>query len=131
MHPKRKRGISSAQQSFKAGIRSKGTGGFFNGKDPNVSLSFLQENWVDGAKVIYIGKAGGATLQSRLQQYFSFGQGKNVGHQGGRLIWQLANSKDLIVSWKTLPNGELREIEKILIKKFVEQFGKRPLAFSK
>lgn len=109
-----------------------GTGGFFKGKNPNVALSYLKDNWVDNAKVIYIGKAGSSTgkanLYSRLNQYLSFGQGKNVGHWGGRLIWQLANAKDLIVCWKTLPDLEPREIEGFLIQEFVNQFGKRPFA---
>jgi hypothetical protein len=109
-----------------------GTGGFFKGKNPNVHLSYLKDNWVNNAKVVYIGKSGSsigkATLYSRLNQYFSFGQGKNVGHWGGRLIWQLANAKDLIVCWKTLPDDEPREVETLLIQKFVEQFGKRPFA---
>jgi hypothetical protein len=109
-----------------------GTGGFFKGKDPNVSLSYLQNNWVSGAGVIYIGKAGSitgkATLHSRLNQYFKFGQGRNVGHWGGRLIWQLENAKELIVCWKTLPDVEPRVVEAALIQDFVRQFGKRPFA---
>ena len=47
-----------------------GTGGFFKGKDPNVPLAELEENWVAGASILYIGKAGGAgssaTLRKRL-----------------------------------------------------------------
>ena len=109
-----------------------GTGGHFNGKDPNISLAELENNWVDNTVVIYIGKAGkdgtSATLQSRLKQYFRFGQGKNVGHRGGRLIWQLKNSADLIVCWKTLPDEDPRTIEKELIKQFLERFSKRPFA---
>jgi len=109
-----------------------GTGGFFKGRDPNVPLSYLTAKWVNNAKVIYIGKAGGqgikATLHSRLKQYFSFGQGKNVGHWGGRLIWQLANSRDLIVCWKTLTVDEPRDVESFLIENFKEQFGRRPFA---
>src|SRR5579875_2336130 len=70
-----------------------GSGGFFKGKNPNVSLDILHKHWVEGAKVVYIGKAGSAsgnaTLYSRLNQYLKFGQGKNIGHWGGRLIWQL------------------------------------------
>lgn len=50
-----------------------GTGGRFKGKDPNVDLTELQRNWVRGASVVYIGKAGdpgrAATLRSRLTQY--------------------------------------------------------------
>jgi len=109
-----------------------GTGGHFKGKNPNVSVAKLKENWVDGTIVLYIGKAGkdgsAATLQSRLRQYFSFGQGGNVGHWGGRLIWQLKNSKDLIVCWKALPTEDPRTVEATLIKQFVSRFGKRPFA---
>ena len=66
------------------------TGEFFKGKNPNVVLDELKKNWIDDTLVVYIGKAGGgnskATLKSRLRQYFGFGQGKSIGHWGGRLI---------------------------------------------
>ena len=69
-----------------------GVGGFFKGKNPNVDEDTLKDNWVASSKVVYIGKAGSstgkATLRSRLGQYLRFGQGANVGHWGGRLIWQ-------------------------------------------
>jgi len=75
-----------------------GTGGYFKGKNPNVSLEELKSNWVDNSLFVYIGKAGNetskATLNSRLKQCFGFGQGKNIGHWGGRLIWQLKNAND-------------------------------------
>jgi hypothetical protein len=109
-----------------------GCGGHFKGKNPNVSLLDLETNWVKDAKVVYIGKAGGAgkqaTLRSRLKQYLNFGQGKPVGHWGGRLIWQLKHSSDLIICWKPLPNIEPREYEAELIKSFFTKFGKRPFA---
>lgn len=109
-----------------------GTGGHFKGKNPNVSIAELQSNWVDDAIVVYIGKAGkdgsSATLQSRLRQYFRFGQGKNVGHWGGRLIWQLRNSKDLLVCWKALPTEDPRTFEANLIQEFVLEYSKRPFA---
>lgn len=109
-----------------------GTGGHFKGKNPNVSIEELKSNWLDNSLVVYIGKAGSstgsATLQSRLKQYFRFGQGKNVGHWGGRLIWQLKNSGDLVVCWKPLPNDEPRTVEREFIQKFVSDFSKRPFA---
>jgi hypothetical protein len=109
-----------------------GTGGHFKGKDPNVSIAELKSNWVDGAIVIYIGKAGkegsSATLHSRLRQYFRFGQGGNVGHWGGRLIWQLRNFNELVVCWKALPNADPQSVEANLIQEFVNTFGKRPFA---
>ena len=109
-----------------------GTGGHFKGKNPNVTLDELKSNWVDNSLIDYIGKAGSetsnATLHSRLKQYFGFGQGKNIGHWGGRLIWQLKNSADLIVCWKSLPNDDPRTFENQLIRKFVSEFSKRPFA---
>jgi hypothetical protein len=96
-----------------------GTGGHFKDKNPNISIQALKYNWIEDTKVVYIGKAGGddskATLRSRLTQYFRFGQGKNVGHWGGRLIWQIKNSKELLVCWKPLPNADPRDAEAELI----------------
>jgi hypothetical protein len=102
-----------------------GTGGFFKGKDPNVSLVELKSNWVENTKVVYIGKA--TSLKSRLRQYFNFGQGKNVGLYGGRLIWQLKYSNELLVCWKPL-TSDPREYEADLIRQFVFKFRKRPFA---
>jgi hypothetical protein len=102
-----------------------GSGGHFKGKDPNISLADLISNWVDNTKVVYIGKA--TSLRSRLRQYFSFGQGKNIGHYGGRLIWQIKYSKDLVVCWKSLTTDP-REFEANLIQQFVKTFGCRPFA---
>ena len=110
-----------------------GTGGFFKGKDPNVSLSELEDNWVDGTSIVYIGEAGGvgssASLQSRLKQYLRFGQGANVGHWGGRYIWQIADAKNLVVCWKPLADADPREIEHQMIEEFkASHHGLRPFA---
>lgn len=102
-----------------------GSGGHFKGKDPNISLADLKSNWVNNTKVVYIGKA--TSLRSRLRQYFSFGQGKNIGHYGGRLIWQIKYSKDLLVCWKSLTTDP-REFEADLIQQFVKTYGCRPFA---
>lgn len=112
---------------------SEGTGGFFKGRNPNVSLAELKDNWVEGTQVVYIGKAGGsggsATLQKRLSQYIRFGQGANVDHWGGRYIWQLADSRDLVVCWKTLTNEDPRDVEQKMIVNFkATHSGKRPFA---
>jgi len=109
-----------------------GTGGFFKGRDPNVSIDILKENWVEDTKVIYIGKAGGhdslATLNARIKQYLHFGQGKKASHRGGRLIWQLKDSKDLLICWKVLIDEEPRNVEKNLIYDFKNIYNKRPFA---
>ena len=100
-------------------------GGRFKGKDPTVSSRELCENWVTGTPVVYIGKA--TSLRARLRQYRDFGNGKPVGHWGGRYIWQLADAAELLVAWKPTA-GEPRTIEAEMIAAFVQQFGKRPFA---
>lgn len=99
-----------------------GTGGYFKGKDPNVEVSKLLSKWVDGSPLLYIGKAGGpgtdATLHSRIRQYIQFGEGKPVGHKGGRYIWQLADAADLVFAWKPLPDEIPLEVEKRMIREY-------------
>jgi hypothetical protein len=120
--------------SKKSDFIATGTGGHFKEKDPNVSIEELKQNWVDNTIVLYIGKAGkedsNATLHSRVGQYLSFGQGKKIGHWGGRFIWQLENSKELIVCWKPLPapTDDPRTIESDLINQFCSNYSKLPFA---
>lgn len=106
-------------------------GGFFKGKNPTVSLAELEGKWVAGTPVVYIGKAGGdtssATLKSRLWQYMQFGQGKDIGHWGGRYIWQLEDNKDLIVMWKAT-DRDAEMVESELLDKFLKEFKQLPFA---
>jgi hypothetical protein len=85
-----------------------GTGGHFKNKNPNKGHAYLHSKWVIDTHVVYIGKAGGknnaSTLRSRLKLYLDFGVGKSVGHYGGRLIWQLKHSPNLVVCWKIIEN---------------------------
>ena len=103
-----------------------GTGGFFKEQDPNVSIEELETNWIDGEQVIYIGKA--TSLRNRLSQYMRFGSGKKVGHKGGRYIWQLKDSANLIVCWKRTKENP-RDVEKEMIAEFkLSHQGRRPFA---
>ena len=56
-----------------------------------------------------------------------FGSGNEVGHWGGRLIWQLADADDLIVCWCETEEDS-RDVERNLIEKFTDEFGDRPFA---
>jgi hypothetical protein len=111
---------------------SVGVGGFLKGKNPNVTIDVLKKEWVNNAQVIYIGKAGGrasnATLKKRLKQYLRFGQGKKVGHYGGRYIWQLKNYADLIFCWQITNDQYPEDVEQNLIDDFRRQFNARPFA---
>lgn len=112
---------------------TKGSGGFFKGKDPNVQIAELQNNWVRDEHILYIGKAGSfnssATLKSRLKQLIRFGYGNNVGHWGGRYLWQLEDSKSLLVCWLTLDDKEPEVVEQRLINEFKKAHdGMRPFA---
>ena len=103
-------------------------GGRFKGKDPSVSSAVLQSSWVADCAVVYIGKADVANR--RLKQFARFGAGEPVGHWGGRYIWQLADSGDLLVGWHAISWGEeAREYEKRLLAHFASSHdGARPFA---
>jgi hypothetical protein len=103
-------------------------GGWFKGEDPTVTDSRLQTEWVEGAHVVYIGKAD--VLRRRLAQFGRFGAGEPVGHRGGRLIWQLADADDLLVAWHEISWGETaRDYEQRLIGAFAAMHdGRRPFA---
>ena len=102
-----------------------GSGGHFKGKDPNVSIEELRANWVDDTCVLYIGKA--TSLKKRLSQYMSFGRGSNVGHWGGRLIWQLADVDEMLVCWKETSDVP-RKVEEGMIADFKLKYGQWPFA---
>lgn len=108
-----------------------GTGGFFKGKDPNVSAAELADKWVATSNILYVGKAGGpgsgATLRKRLKQYEAFGRGGNVGHYGGRYIWQLADAPGLAVWW-TVCEEEPAASETEFIALHCREHGAKPFA---
>jgi hypothetical protein len=57
-----------------------------------------------------------------------FGRERQVGHWGGRYIWQLANHRDLIICWKPLSNEDPCDVEKRLLNEFKNAFGRLPFA---
>lgn len=100
------------------------TGGWYQGRDPSVSLERLQAEWLAQEEVAYIGKAD--SLQDRLGLYLRFGAGEDVRHYGGRLIWHLAAAEQLIVAWRQteIPLAE----EKQLLAEFRARVRRYPFA---
>ncbi|WLF51535.1 hypothetical protein [Rhodococcus opacus] len=107
--------------------------GWFKGKDPSVPVATLENAWVPSSPVVYLGKAnGGATgrrgLRKRLDEYRRHGAGEPVGHWGGRYIWQLADSEELVVGWKPTADTDARTLERHMIAEFSSDHAKRPFA---
>ncbi|HZP14738.1 MAG TPA: hypothetical protein VFA96_02860 [Nocardioides sp.] len=106
-------------------FRAASSGGWFKGRDPSVPIDVLTGRWTPDCPVLYIGKA--TSLRKRLRQYARFGAGKPVGHWGGRYIWQLEESADLLVAWKST-SDDPREVEQCLLATFIERHGCMPFA---
>jgi hypothetical protein len=103
-----------------------GTGGHFKGKNPNVDIETLESNVVPGSITMYIGKA--TSLRKRIGQLLRFGQGANVGHRGGRYLWQISDADDLLVAWKPTPTQDPRLVEASMLKDYINEYGKLPFA---
>lgn len=99
-------------------------GGRFKDRDPSLDVARLENEWVDGAEVLYIGSAG--SLRRRIDQLVRFGRGEPIGHWGGRAPWQLADHEELAVAWQTADDPVGREAA--LLAEFRERFGRLPFA---
>lgn len=102
-------------------------------KYPSYPKTELESKWINGTRIVYIGKAGGFCLKTglhkRLSTYIRFGKGKKAAHGGGRSIWQLNDANDLVVCWKVLSEEEPRNIEESMISEFCSKHGgMRPFA---
>lgn len=100
----------------------------FKGRNPTVPVGALEAEWVPGARTVYIGKADVA--KRRLTQFARFGAGESAPHWGGRYIWQLDESDELLVAWHAISWDETaRDYEKRLLAHFRElHSGRRPFA---
>ena len=112
-----------------------GTCGDFRGAPYPVQK--LRAKWVPSTRILYFGKAGGPgeggagrneTLQSRIQDYSSYGLGRNVGHGGGRAIWQLSDSESLLVCWRRTVEEVPLHAEKALRARFHHDYKRLPFA---
>lgn len=86
----------------------------------------LARRWVSESPIVYIGKAdpkkGG--IHTRVKQYARRGN----SHNGGRSIWQLADSDELLIGWAETGEELGRTVEQRWIVRFEEIFGRKPFA---
>lgn len=121
--------LTEAEPDF----RQSSPAGRFQGKDPTVGLEALRTKWVRGTPVLYVGKAserrtGRGGLRQRLDEYRRYGAGEPVGHRGGRYIWQLSDSSELVVAWRAAGDDDAEDIEAALLAEFMTAFGRLPFA---
>ena len=105
-----------------------GVGGSHKGRNPNVSISELESNWVDNTVVLYMGKT--ESLNRRVSTLMRFGRGKEDPHHCGRNIWQIRDYKDLLLAWRICPDGldDPVQIESEMIYEFRDNYGRMPFA---
>lgn len=100
--------------------------------DPPVPVAVLEDAWVPGERLVYIGKASLGSksdgLHRRLRQFRRYGAGGSARHSGGRRIWHLADHAGLLVAWRVTADAEARDIEKAMIAAFCARHGVRPFA---
>jgi hypothetical protein len=93
-------------------------------KDPMVPIKRLGREWVEGAQTLYVGKA--KSLRGRVGPLLDFGRGSDAMNYGGRLLWQVERSEDLLVAWRREAN--FAAVETALIDEFLAHYGRLPFA---
>ncbi|WIM90847.1 hypothetical protein [Porphyromonas gingivalis] len=103
-----------------------GTGGHTKG-NPNVSRDKLKAKRIEHMLVLYVGRTG-RTLYERINELLRFGQGENIDHWGGRYLWQINHSEELVICWKEMQDEDPEEIWKQLLWDFESVYSKLPFA---
>ncbi len=67
-------------------------------------------------------------LRRHSSQLCDFAAGNPVGHWGGRLLWQVDDSKGFVVAWLPTPDEDAFAAERKLMLEFRDIFGVWPLA---
>jgi hypothetical protein len=106
-------------------FRTKSAGGWFKSKDPTVPTTVLRARWLTSTDVLYLGMAS-KDLQERIRALVLYGTGADIGHQGGRYVWQVQGSNDFVVCWTKEANA--RSVEIRLLNQFERAHGKLPFA---
>lgn len=111
---------------------ARSVGGRYRQQDPTVAVPVLEAAWVEGAQVLYLGRAAGpgvrSLLQQRVKRFLRFGQGKAVGHAGGRFVWQLCDHAAVRIAWKCTGDEDPAVAEAALLEGFTRRHGRLPFA---
>lgn len=123
----------SAPADFEPRFLKTSVAGTFKKRNPTLSKEELAAEWVPGATLLYVGKAGPGSqgnrgLRRQIKEFLDFGRAKPPGHWDGRLIWQLLDTEDLVFAWKELPAEHLGATEAAYHAAFVEHHGRLPFA---
>lgn len=113
-------------QDMDVGFLETGTGGHTKG-NPNVSRDKLKAKRIEDMLVLYIGRTG-RTLYKRINELLRFGQGESIGHWGGRYLWQINHSEELVICWKEMQDEDPEEIKNRLLLDFESKYSKLPFA---
>jgi hypothetical protein len=116
--------VALREPSAPATFLPRNPGGRFKGKDPTLPPATLKGYWVDGSPVLYVGSSN--DLRRRLREFVSFGQGKPVGHWGGRASWQVERSHEFVLAWKV--DAQYKAAEQALLDAHVRAHGRLPFA---
>jgi hypothetical protein len=101
--------------------------GWFKDRDPSYGLDVVQEGWVDGARIVYVGmSAAEGGLKERVSRLVSFAYGKRASHSGGRMLWHLSDWESLQLRWLTCAKAEANPRETTLISQFRRVHETRP-----
>jgi len=88
----------------------------------------LEERWIPGAPIVYIGKAGTQTSRGGLKLRLSPYSRKARGHSGGRSIWQLEDAGELLVCWIETPGLDPHHVEEDYLDEFARVYLAQPFA---
>jgi hypothetical protein len=101
--------------------------GRFRGRDPTIGVDILESRWIEGCPVVYLGQT--SNVRGRLFERARFAAGQPVRAWGGRALWQLEDSRDLIVAWRLVSDSRTaRELEQSLLAAFRLQWQRPPFA---
>lgn len=106
-------------------------------KDFTAPVELLEQNWISGAEVVYIGLATYGSrrdgIHRRLKQFRRTGAGTTDNHGGGVWIFQLADADNLLVCWRATDDESdeyVKALEHHLIADFEarSEYGRWPFA---